>query len=155
MLSKTSVFHCLIAAAFCLASPFAVASPELMAALSVMGYGYKVNIKINGADTGVQGGKSESKRLFNKDHAMAAQATPEIRARNFVLVPGKNEIAIEYSKIDPKTQDELEITLEAENYPKPLLRLLNKSKAADKLVVSVDIAEKAPAKFKPVTIENK
>jgi len=131
------------------------ASPELMAALSVTGHGYKVKVTINGADVGVEGGKNENRRLFNKDHETAAKASPSIGARNFVLVPGSNEIAIEYAKNDPKGSDELEITLQAANYPQPLLRLVNKTKTADKVVVSVNIAEKPPADFKPAILESK
>lgn len=156
MFEKIAALRWVAAAGVCLLAQFAAAaSPELMAGLSVMGYGYKVKVTVNGADVGVVGGKSESRRLFNKGHEMSAKATPEVRARNFVLVPGSNEIAIEYSKNDPKGNDELEITLEAANYPQPLLRLVNKSKTADKLVVSVTIAEKPPANFKPVVLESK
>lgn len=157
MLNRTFLLRWLAAAGLfiTLAPHAAAAGPELMAALSVMGYGYKVKIAINGADTGIEGGKSESRRLFNKDHEMAAKAAPAMRARNFVLVPGSNEIVIEYSKIDPKAGDELEITLEAQGYPQPLLRLVNKAKASDKVAVSVNIAEKQPANFKPVVLGSK
>lgn len=125
------------------------AEPELTAALSVMGYGYKVKVAVNGTDIGIEGGKSEGRRLFNKGHAWSAKAAPAVRARNFVLLPGANELAIEYSKIDPKSTDQLEIALEAEGYPQPLLRVVNRTKAADRLVVKVDLAAKAPANFKP------
>ena len=81
-----------------------------------------------------------------------AKAAPAIRARHFLLLPGANEIAIEYSKTDPKASDRLEITLEAEGYPKPLLQLVNREKASDKLNVSVQIQKTAPAGFKPVLI---
>jgi hypothetical protein len=126
--------------------------PDVEAILSVMGYGYSVRVLVNGADTGVQGGKSESKRLFGKNHPMIAQAAPAIRARHFLLVPGANEIAIEYSKVDAKTSDRLEITLEADGYPKPLLQLVNRHKASDQLSVRVQIEKAAPSGFKPVLI---
>lgn len=138
-----------------LAQSAAAAGPDISAALSVMGYGYKVKLLINGTDTGIEGGKSEGRRLFGKGHSMAAKAAPEIRARNFVLVPGNNEITIEYAKIDPKTGDVLDITLEAEGYPQPLLRLTSKAKASDKMVVSVNIADKPPAGFKPLVLGDK
>ena len=128
------------------------AEPELMAALSVMGYGYKVRILVNGADVGIEGGKSENRRLFNKGHEMAAQATPAIRAKNFLLVPGANEVAIEFQKTDPKSTDPLEITLQAQGYPQPLLSLVNKAQASGKHVVKVTLAPKPPADFKPVVI---
>ncbi len=126
--------------------------PELMVVLSVMGYGYKVKITVNGADVGVEGGKSEGRRLFNKGHEMAAKATPAIRAKNFVLVPGANEFGIEYTKNDPKSNDQLEVTLEAQGYPQPLLRVANKTKASDKLVIKVNVADRASANFKPLVI---
>ena len=130
----------------------AAAEPELEAVLSVMGYGYKVKVLVNGADTGVQGGKSESKRLFNQGHPMVAKASPDIRASHFLLRPGANEIAIEYSKTDPKATDRLEITLQADGYPQPLLQLVNRDKPSDKLTVKLQIEKAAPAGFKPVAI---
>ncbi|TRZ94849.1 MAG: hypothetical protein D4R84_07950 [Rhodocyclaceae bacterium] len=155
-MNKISMLRWVVAVGLCMFAPLATAaSPELMAALSVTGHGYKVKVTINGADVGVEGGKNENRRLFNKDHETAAKASPSIGARNFVLVPGSNEIAIEYAKNDPKGSDELEITLQAANYPQPLLRLVNKTKTADKVVVSVNIAEKPPADFKPAILESK
>ena len=130
----------------------AAAEPELAAVLSVMGYGYKVKVLVNGADTGVQGGKSESKRLFNRSHPMMAKASPDIRASHFLLKPGANEIAIEYSKTDPKATDRLEITFQADGYPQPLLQLVNRDKPSDKLTVKLQIEKTAPAGFKPVVI---
>jgi hypothetical protein len=73
--------------------------PELQVAFSVMGYGYSVKVLVNGADTGVQGGKSESKGLFTKGHAMMAKAPPNVRASHALLRAGANDIAIEYSKL--------------------------------------------------------
>jgi hypothetical protein len=128
------------------------AEPELMAAVSVMGYGYKVKVLVNGADIGVEGGKSENRRLFNKGNDMAAQAAPAIRAKNFVLVPGINEIAIEYARIDPKGTDSLEIAMQAQGYPQPVLSITSKTRPADKLLLKVNLAPKAPADFKPVVI---
>ena len=125
---------------------------DVEAILSVMGYGYSVKVLVNGVDTGVQGGKSESKRFFGKGHPMMQQAAPAVRARHFLLQPGANEIAIEYSKTDPKASDRLEITLEAEGYPTPLLQLVNREKASDQVSVSVQIQKTAPAGFKPVLI---
>lgn len=143
-----SVLACLV-----LAAPAArAAEPELMAALSVMGYGYKVKVTVNGADVGVEGGKSENRRLFNKGNEMAAQATPAIRAKNFVLLHGANEIAIEYTKVDPKAADSLEVTLEAQGYPQPPLRVVSKTKASGKLKFEVNLAGKPPADFKPLVV---
>ena len=130
----------------------AAAEPELSAVLSVMGYGYTVKVLVNGVDAGVTGGKSESRRLFNKGHPMYAKASPDVRARHFLLKPGANEVAIEYAKTDAKAGDRLEITLEAEGYPQPLLQLVNRGKPADKLKVDLRIEKAAPAGFKPVMI---
>ena len=132
----------------------AAAEPELMAVLSVMGYGYKLKVSINGVDTGIEGGKSEGRRLFNKGNEMAQKATPQIRAKNFLLNHGANEIVVEYAKIDPKSSDQLEVKFEAEDYPQPVFMLTSRSKAADKVSAKVMLAPKAPANFKPVVFSD-
>ena len=136
---------------FVLAAPVGAAEPELNAVLSVMGYGHKVKVLVNGTDVGITGGKSQSMRLFNKGHPWSAKASPEMRARNFVLVPGANEFTIEFTR-DPKAAERLTITVEAEGYPGPLLDLANTGKASDKHVVKLQIEPKAPKGFKPVII---
>lgn len=120
--------------------------------LSVMGYGYRVKVLVNGIDSGVTGGGAEGMLLFSKDHSLAAKAAPSVRDRHALLKPGANEIAIEYAKLDPKTADRLEITFKVWGYPKPLLRLVNSEKASDKLSVTVQIEKAPPAGFKPVLI---
>lgn len=40
------------------------------AALSCMGYGYEVKVRINGTDLGLGGGKSESRRLLSPSDPM-------------------------------------------------------------------------------------
>jgi hypothetical protein len=153
--TQPMITRLLTAACLLFSAPLALAAePELMTSLSVMGYGYKVKVTVNGADVGVEGGKSEGRRLFNKGHEMAAKATPALRAKNFVLVPGANEVVIEYAKTDAKSTDPLEVTLEAPGYPKPLLALTNKSKPADKVTVTVLVHDKPPAGFKPVVISD-
>ena len=149
---KSILFALLSLALLC--APARAAEPEIMAALSVMGYGYKVKVTVNGADVGVEGGKSENRRLFNKGYEMAAQATPAIRAKNFVLVQGSNEIAIEYSKLNPKTSDSLEIGMQVQGYPQPVLTVVSRAKPADKLLLKVKLAAKAPADFKPILINH-
>src|SRR5688572_16338175 len=96
------------------------AEPELNAVLSVMGYGHKVKVLVNGVDVGITGGKSQSMRLFNKGHPWSAKASPEMRARNFVLVAGENELIVEFTR-EPKSNDRLTVTLDAEGYPGPLV----------------------------------
>jgi hypothetical protein len=137
-----------------LAAPARAAEPELNAVLSVMGYGHTVKVLVNGVDVGITGGKSQSMRLFNKGHPWSAKASPEMRARNFVLVPGTNEFTIEFTR-EAKSNDRLTITVEAEGYPGPLLDLTNIGKASDKHVVKLQIEPKAPPGFKPVVITDK
>jgi hypothetical protein len=91
----------LFAALLVLAAPAGAAEPEINAALSVMGYGHAVKVLVNGADIGITGGKSQSMRLFNKGHPWAAKASPQQRARNFVLQPGANEFVVEFTR-EPK-----------------------------------------------------
>src|SRR5262245_42176145 len=43
-------------------------------------------------------------RLFSKNHSFSAKATPEMRARNFLRVPGTNELTIEFTR-EPKADD--------------------------------------------------
>ena len=107
-------------------------SEEINAVLSCWGYGYKVKMLVNGTDVGVKGGMSESKRLFDKNNEMAAQATPDIRKKNFILVNGPNTISIEYSKNGANPADRVEITLEVENYPDLLCLTFSIDKAVGK-----------------------
>lgn len=141
----------LAALALVLSFSAGAAEPEISAALTVMGYGHKVKVLVNGADTGITGGKSQSIRLFNKGHPWSAKASAEQRARNFVLVPGANVVTIEFTK-DPKTNDRLALDLDSEGYPAPLLKLVNQGKASGKHVVNLRIEPKAPKDFKPVVI---
>ena len=128
----------------------AAAEPELDVVLFVMAYNYAVKVSVNGVDAGVQGGKSENKRLFTTNHSMMVKAPPAIRARHALLKAGANEFTIEYSRSDPKATDQLEIALHADGYPQPLLRLVNRGKASDKLSLTVQIEKVAPAGFKPL-----
>lgn len=148
-----NVIPSILAIALLLAAPAATAAePELMVTVSVMGYGYKVTMLVNGVDIGVHGGQSEGRRLFNKGHPMMTQASPEVRARNFPIQRGPNQVTIEYAKLDPKSSDALEITMEAEGYSQPLLKLVSRSKNADKITTQVVVEPKAPAGFKTVVL---
>ena len=128
------------------------ANEEVSVVLSSMGYGYKVNVVINGVDVGVKGGMSESKRLFDKNSEMAARAKPEIRQRNFVLVKGQNTISIEYKKEGSNQHDKVEITVEAENYPAPIFKM-ETTKPSGKVEKTITIQTQAPAGFKTVTAD--
>ena len=134
-----------------LVAPATAAEAELNAVLSVMGYGHKVTVLVNGVDVGVSGGKSQSMRLFNKGHPWSAKASPQMRARNFVLVPGENEFVIEFSR-EPGSKDRLTITLEAEGYPGPLFDVSNTGRGSDRHVLKVRIEPKPPKGFKPIVI---
>jgi hypothetical protein len=125
---------------------------EIMAVLSCMGYGYNVKVLVNGTDVGIKGGMSESKRLFDKNSEMAAQATPEIRKKNFVLVKGPNTISVEFTKQGSNQHDKVELTLEVENYPAPLFKL-ETSKSSGKVEKTITIQSQAPANFKTVTAD--
>lgn len=125
---------------------------EIGAVLSCMGYGYKVKVLVNGNDIGIKGGMSESKRLFEKDSEMAAQATPEMRKKLFVLVKGQNTISVEYAKTGSNEYDKVEITIEVENYPGPVFKMETK-KPSGKVEKTINIQSKAPADFKTVTAD--
>jgi hypothetical protein len=81
---------------------------ELMAALDVMAYGYKVTVKVNGVDLGFEGGKSESKRLFGADDPMVEQLPPEMK-NLACLKSGKNQIEVDYKRTE---EDSTGLTVE-------------------------------------------
>jgi hypothetical protein len=82
---------------------------ELMAAIEVMAYGYEVTVRVNGVDVGIQGGKSESKRLFGADDPMVAQL-PEEMKNLACLKSGKNEIQVDYKRLGQ--EDSTGLTIE-------------------------------------------
>ena len=143
----------LLLAALCagIAAPARAAEPELNAVLSVMGYGYTVKVLVNGSDTGITGGKSQSMRLFNKGHPWIVKAPPEMRTRYFVLVPGVNEVTVEFTR-EPKADNTLTVEVQAEGYPAPLLEITHRQTATAKHVVKLQIEPKAPKNFKPVIL---
>ncbi len=121
------------------------------AVLSCWGYGYKVKMLVNGTDIGIKGGMSESKRLFDKNNEMAAQATPDIRKQNFVLVNGRNTISVEFKKEGSDPVDRVEVTLEVENYSAPVFKMVTK-KPSGKIEKTFTIQNPVPADFKTVTV---
>jgi len=147
MKSRAAIFAMLC----CAGLQVRAAQPELNAVLSVMGYGYTVKVLVNGADTGITGGKSQSMRLFNKEHPWIVKAPPDAKARYFLLVPGANEITVEFTR-EPKADGTLTVEFQAEGYPKPLLEITHRTTASAKHVVKLQIQPKAPADFKPVII---
>jgi len=88
-------------------------SEDLMAAIDAMAYGYEVKISINGIDIGVAGGKSESKRLFGKNHSMVSQL-PENMKNLACLRTGENEMKIDYRRMQGEDSTGLTIEIKSE-----------------------------------------
>lgn len=86
---------------------------ELMGAIDVMAYGYKVAVLINGIDIGIKGGKSESKRLFGTDHSMASKL-PEEMKNLACLKDGINKIQVEYQRLQDVESTGLTIEIRSE-----------------------------------------
>jgi hypothetical protein len=88
-------------------------SEDVMAAIDVMAYGYKVTVWINGIDIGVQGGKSESKRLFGANHSMVSEL-PEQLKNLACLKSGENELKIEYKRLKDEGSTGLTVEVKSE-----------------------------------------
>jgi len=84
-------------------------SEDVMAAIDCMAYGYEVTVWINGIDIGVQGGKSESKRLFGANHSMVSELPEELK-NLACLKSGENELKIAYKRL--KDEDSTGMTVE-------------------------------------------
>jgi len=82
---------------------------EIMGSIDVMAYGYNVKVFINGIDIGIKGGKSESERLFGKEHSMVPRL-PEDMKHLACLIVGQNEIKVDYQKL--KDVDSTGLTIE-------------------------------------------
>jgi hypothetical protein len=87
-------------------------SEDVMAAIDVMAYGYEVTVLINGIDIGVQGGKSESKRLLGANHSMVSQLPEELK-NLACLKSGENELKITYKRL--KEVDTTGLTVEVKS----------------------------------------
>ena len=107
------------------------------AALSCMGYGYDVQVRVNGIDLGVKGGKSESKRLFSPADEMVPQIPAEMRKQLVVLKDGANRIEIRFTKKGDKN-DSLEVTIHTDG-PEPVFSLTSKTKAAGSIDRTIDL----------------
>ncbi len=119
--------------------------PGVMASMSCMGYGYKVKVRVNGADVGVVGGKSESKRLLSPTHEMAAQMPPDMRKQFAVLKDGENRFEIEFRKTGgPNDRLTFEVFLED---PDPVFSVESSAKAAGKVDRTIDLAKPSPVKI--------
>ncbi len=127
-------------------------SHGIAGSLSCWAYGYRVRILINGSDVGITGGKSESRRLFSSGHEMLMSPSAEASKGSFVLRPGGNLVAIEFSRLPDRKDDRLEVSLEVEGYPAPLLFLRTRSNLPGRIEKTVAIDRAAPDGFKPLLI---
>ena len=82
---------------------------EIMGTIDAMAYGYNVKIFITGVDIGIGGGKSESVRLFGKEHSMVSRL-PEEMKHLACLKTGQNEIKVDYQRL--KDVDSTGLTVE-------------------------------------------
>ena len=83
---------------------------ELMVAITVLADEYDVNITVNGRDIGITGGKSESLKLFGKNHSMVP-VLPEDMKKLVCLKKGANEISFKFKCRDIESKSDLIIEL--------------------------------------------
>jgi hypothetical protein len=126
---------------------------DIVAILSCFGYGYQAKVLINGRDTGIIGGRSESLRLFTQDNKMAKETPPEARDRYFILKEGENQIRVDFTK-QGSENDMLSIWLEIEGYPAPIFFLHSKSKDSGKIEEKFIVGKGTPKDFKPVYVSD-
>jgi hypothetical protein len=124
---------------------------DLLAILSTDAYGYKVQVLVNGQDIGLKGEGSGGARLFNKEHSYYKTATPDVLKSNGVLVQGKNNFVIKYTKVDPKSDDTLNINLKMQDYSEALFTIDAKDTAGVVEQV-IDIEPVQPVDFKSIKI---
>ena len=86
---------------------------DLAGAIEVMAYGYNVVVLINGVDIGIRGGKSESKRLFGRDHSMVSKL-PEEMKNLACLKAGVNEIQVDYQRLQDVDSTGMTVELRSE-----------------------------------------
>ena len=86
---------------------------DLMGVINVMAYGYSVKVFINSVDIGIKGGKSESLRLFGKEHSMAPQLSEDMK-KLACLKTGENEIKVEYQRMKGIDSTGLTVELKSE-----------------------------------------
>jgi hypothetical protein len=83
---------------------------DLMVAVTVLANGYDVNITVNGRDIGIMGGKSESLKLFGKNHSMVPVLPADMK-KLVCLKKGENEISFQFKCRDIESKSELIIEL--------------------------------------------
>ncbi len=126
---------------------------DIVAVLSCFGYGYQAKVLINGRDTGIKGGRSESMRLFARDNKMAKEVPPETRDRYFVLKEGENQLQVDFTK-QGSGDNALSISLEIERYPAPVFLLHSKSKVTGKIEKKLIVEKGIPKDFRPVYVSD-
>ena len=126
---------------------------DIVAILSCFGGRYQAKVLINGRDTGIRAGRSESLRLFTQDNKMAKEAPPETRDRYFILKEGENQIQVDFTK-QGSERDMLSIWLEIEGYPAPVFFLHSKSKGSGKVEKKFIVEKGTPKDFKPVYVSD-
>jgi hypothetical protein len=112
----------------------------LEAILECFGYGYQVKVVVNGVDVNVKGGRSESKRLLDRNNPLIKDVPPQMK-NLFVLKQGTES-------------DRLTFSLQPEGYPAPVFALYSKSKPSGKVESKFTVEAKAPADFRPVYVSD-
>ncbi len=113
---------------------------ETSAILSVMGYGYKVKVLINGKDAKIKGGKSENKRLFFTDTTQLAEMPQKMRSDFQLLNRGENSFLVEFSRLPGSQGSGLEVTLSVDTQPdQPLFTITDQGVASGKVEKKVTI----------------
>jgi hypothetical protein len=116
------------------------AENETSIILSVMGYGFKVKVLVNGKDSGIKGGKSEGKRLFFTDSRQLDEMPPDMRPQFQLLGRGENTFAIDFEKIPGSQGSGLEITVALDSNPdEPLFTITDGGKSSGKVEKKVTI----------------
>lgn len=129
-------------------------SSDLSGSLDSSGYGYEVKVFINGQDVGIIGGKSESIRLFNKEHSLYKQVkqnNPLLFEQMGVLKEEENTIKVTYKKTSDDPNNPLRVEFRLKDYSEPLFSLVTKKEAG--LVERVVTLQKTPPEsFVPVKV---
>lgn len=122
---------------------------EPIAILSCFGYGYKVNLNLNGAGTTIKGGRSEEKRLFYKTSKLAKEVPDELK-QYFLLNEGENQVRAEFTKTEESSGLTLYVWLASE--PIPSFFLFSNTKAGGKADNKFIVKSPLPKDFRPVII---
>jgi hypothetical protein len=85
---------------------------DLNAILTVLAQGYDVTIEINGIDTGIRGGKSESLKLFGMQSPMVPFLPGDMK-NQICLQDGKNTLTAHCKRVTENAAPELVIELKA------------------------------------------